>query len=321
MTASPLRPLPQKTIGVLGGMSDAATADYYRLINARLNARSRRLGQRRSGDRVGQLRQHPAFRPRRPVGRGARLPRRQGRPPGGRGRRRGDLRHQHHASRRRAHHGRAGDPLHPYRRPDGRGGPRRRPPPRGPARHGADDALGRDGTALRRAVRRRGPGALRGRHRGRGPHRLRRAGAAGHPARIAGGVHPRRRCLADRRCRGRDPRLHRDLPADRPGRSARLPRLRHDGAARGGGGGLRGRRRRRRRSPPVSPEGASPERASPERASTVRTMPPRSARVAIPPRPAARIRRATSPSCPCPTSKQAIPPGASRRGRSAARAR
>ncbi len=39
MTASPLRPLPQKTIGVLGGMSDAATADYYRLINARLNAR------------------------------------------------------------------------------------------------------------------------------------------------------------------------------------------------------------------------------------------------------------------------------------------
>ena len=38
MTASPFRPLPQKTIGVLGGMSDAATADYYRLINARLNA-------------------------------------------------------------------------------------------------------------------------------------------------------------------------------------------------------------------------------------------------------------------------------------------
>ena len=38
MTASPPRPLPQKTIGVLGGMSDAATADYYRLINARLNA-------------------------------------------------------------------------------------------------------------------------------------------------------------------------------------------------------------------------------------------------------------------------------------------
>jgi aspartate racemase len=34
----PIRPLPQKTIGVLGGMSDAATADYYRLINARLNA-------------------------------------------------------------------------------------------------------------------------------------------------------------------------------------------------------------------------------------------------------------------------------------------
>ena len=38
MTASTHRPLPQKTIGVLGGMSDAATSDYYRLINARLNA-------------------------------------------------------------------------------------------------------------------------------------------------------------------------------------------------------------------------------------------------------------------------------------------
>lgn len=32
-------PLPQKTIGVLGGMSDQATADYYRLLNAGLNAR------------------------------------------------------------------------------------------------------------------------------------------------------------------------------------------------------------------------------------------------------------------------------------------
>ena len=38
MTSGPIRPLPQKTIGILGGMSDAATADYYRLINARLNA-------------------------------------------------------------------------------------------------------------------------------------------------------------------------------------------------------------------------------------------------------------------------------------------
>ncbi len=38
MSAGLPRPLPQKTIGVLGGMSDAATADYYRLINARLNA-------------------------------------------------------------------------------------------------------------------------------------------------------------------------------------------------------------------------------------------------------------------------------------------
>ena len=39
MTAAPIRPLPQKTIGVLGGMSDTATADYYRLLNAGLNAR------------------------------------------------------------------------------------------------------------------------------------------------------------------------------------------------------------------------------------------------------------------------------------------
>ncbi|MCG5241977.1 aspartate/glutamate racemase family protein [Azospirillum doebereinerae] len=39
-TPSPLaRPLPQKTIGILGGMSDQATAEYYRLLNAGLNAR------------------------------------------------------------------------------------------------------------------------------------------------------------------------------------------------------------------------------------------------------------------------------------------
>ena len=38
MSSGSTRPLQQKTIGVLGGMSDAATADYYRLINARLNA-------------------------------------------------------------------------------------------------------------------------------------------------------------------------------------------------------------------------------------------------------------------------------------------
>lgn len=36
---TPPRPLPQKTIGVLGGMSDQATGEYYRLLNAGLNAR------------------------------------------------------------------------------------------------------------------------------------------------------------------------------------------------------------------------------------------------------------------------------------------
>ncbi len=35
------RPLPQKTIGLLGGMSDQATAEYYRLLNSGIN---RRLG-------------------------------------------------------------------------------------------------------------------------------------------------------------------------------------------------------------------------------------------------------------------------------------
>ena len=34
----PDRPLAQKTIGVLGGMSNQATAEYYRLLNERLNA-------------------------------------------------------------------------------------------------------------------------------------------------------------------------------------------------------------------------------------------------------------------------------------------
>jgi len=33
------RPRPMKTIGVLGGMSDKATGEYYRLINAAINAR------------------------------------------------------------------------------------------------------------------------------------------------------------------------------------------------------------------------------------------------------------------------------------------
>ena len=33
------RPLRQRTIGVLGGMSNQATGEYYRLINERLNAR------------------------------------------------------------------------------------------------------------------------------------------------------------------------------------------------------------------------------------------------------------------------------------------
>lgn len=33
------RPLPQRTIGVLGGMSNQATGEYYRLLNEGLNAR------------------------------------------------------------------------------------------------------------------------------------------------------------------------------------------------------------------------------------------------------------------------------------------
>lgn len=39
MTKPTARPLPQKTIGVLGGMSNQATAEYYRLLNDGLNAR------------------------------------------------------------------------------------------------------------------------------------------------------------------------------------------------------------------------------------------------------------------------------------------
>ena len=35
----PARPLCQKTIGLLGGMSSQSTAEYYRLINERMNAR------------------------------------------------------------------------------------------------------------------------------------------------------------------------------------------------------------------------------------------------------------------------------------------
>jgi aspartate racemase len=35
----PMRPLPLPTLGVLGGMSNQATAEYYRLLNDGLNAR------------------------------------------------------------------------------------------------------------------------------------------------------------------------------------------------------------------------------------------------------------------------------------------
>ena len=38
MTGEAIRPLKQKTIGVLGGMSNQATAEYYRLLNEGVNA-------------------------------------------------------------------------------------------------------------------------------------------------------------------------------------------------------------------------------------------------------------------------------------------
>lgn len=34
---SATRPLPQKVIGILGGMSNQATGEYYRMLNERLN--------------------------------------------------------------------------------------------------------------------------------------------------------------------------------------------------------------------------------------------------------------------------------------------
>ena len=39
MSSEPNRPLRQRTIGVLGGMSNQATGEYYRLLNERLNRR------------------------------------------------------------------------------------------------------------------------------------------------------------------------------------------------------------------------------------------------------------------------------------------
>jgi aspartate racemase len=39
MQSEKLRPLPQKTIGILGGMSNQATGEYYRLTNKKLNNR------------------------------------------------------------------------------------------------------------------------------------------------------------------------------------------------------------------------------------------------------------------------------------------
>ena len=39
MTSTVARPFPQRTIGILGGMSNQATGEYYRLLNEGLNAR------------------------------------------------------------------------------------------------------------------------------------------------------------------------------------------------------------------------------------------------------------------------------------------
>lgn len=39
MQSEQSRPMPQKTIGVLGGMSNQATGEYYRLLNRKLNER------------------------------------------------------------------------------------------------------------------------------------------------------------------------------------------------------------------------------------------------------------------------------------------
>ncbi len=39
MSSEPNRPLRQRTVGVLGGMSNQATGEYYRLLNEGLNAR------------------------------------------------------------------------------------------------------------------------------------------------------------------------------------------------------------------------------------------------------------------------------------------
>ena len=41
MNTLPTRPVPQRVIGVLGGVSDVATAEYYKVLNAAAN---RRLG-------------------------------------------------------------------------------------------------------------------------------------------------------------------------------------------------------------------------------------------------------------------------------------
>ena len=39
MTSTSVRPLRQRTVGILGGMSNQATGEYYRLLNEGLNAR------------------------------------------------------------------------------------------------------------------------------------------------------------------------------------------------------------------------------------------------------------------------------------------
>jgi len=110
---SATRPLPQKVIGILGGMGNQATGEYYRMLNERMNGA---LGGWDNGEIVivsvnfGNI----EYFVRRNLWDDARLSRRKGRSTRACRRRRDRLRVEHHAPGRRADHGGPSDALHSY---------------------------------------------------------------------------------------------------------------------------------------------------------------------------------------------------------------
>ena len=87
-----------KTIGVLGGMSQTATAEYLSIAQSVRQREARRLELGGAGDQLGQFRLHRAIRAQRSLARGWRISRHQGAGTAAIGRGFSSLRFEHHAT-------------------------------------------------------------------------------------------------------------------------------------------------------------------------------------------------------------------------------